>query len=65
MGSAGEGLEEYADLNPFAVQFRYSIVDYGEESLNRDETINKAQALYDRVNGIIAKSEGVAGEQRP
>jgi len=55
MGGAVEGLEEYADLNPFAVQFRYSIFDYGEEPLNRDEAINKVQALYDRVNGIIAK----------
>lgn len=48
-----EGLEEYIDFNPFAVQLRYSMNDLEEEPLDRKDVIAKIQELYGRVEGII------------
>jgi len=47
------GLQIYADYNPFAVQFRYTDYGFAEEPLDRQDTIDKIQALYDKVKEII------------
>lgn len=50
-----EGLQIYTDYNPFAVQFRYTEYDIGEEPIDRHDTVNKIQALYDKVKEMIER----------
>lgn len=50
-------LWDFVDLNEFAAQFRYTEYSYTEEPLDRYDLINKVQALYERVKGIIAGME--------
>jgi HEPN domain-containing protein len=48
------GLWKLLDLNPFAVQFRYEILD--DEPLDHGVTLAQVTALLDRVAGLVADS---------
>ncbi|MBF0518472.1 MAG: HEPN domain-containing protein [Nitrospirae bacterium] len=52
-----EGMEDYVYFNPYAVQFRYTEYDILDGTLDRNDTINKVQALYDHVSEVIREIE--------
>jgi HEPN domain-containing protein len=51
-------LWELLDLNPFAVQLRYEILD--DEPLDHGATLEQVTALLDRVEGLLTEEEGPA-----
>lgn len=57
MGEDMEVLWQLADLNDFAVEFRYEPLDIGTNQLDRQDLIEKVQALYDRVLEVIEEIE--------
>lgn len=56
---------ELLDLNPFAVQFRYEILD--DEPLDHQVTLARVKALLNEVEGLIEESSspGGVGEALP
>jgi hypothetical protein len=56
----GRGIEvaslwELLNLNPFAVQFRYEILD--DEPLDQGATLEQVTALLDHVEGLLVEEE--------
>jgi HEPN domain-containing protein len=54
-----ESLWELLDLNPFAVQLRYEILD--DEPLDQEVTLEQVTALLNHVEGLLA-GEGDSGD---
>jgi HEPN domain len=58
LSTAGEdtsNLDSLVDLNPFAVEYRYELLDSDDENLNRADVLDEIQALFDRVIGKIGE----------
>ncbi len=53
-GAEVANLWELLDLNPFAVQFRYEILD--DEPLDHGVTLERVTALFNRVEVLLADS---------
>jgi len=47
------GLSSLVDLNPFAVQYRYDVLDPDEEKLDRNALLASITELYNRVKNRI------------
>lgn len=48
-----EAFETLDELNPFGVGFRYEAMDPGEPPLARQEILQRVQALYETVAGVL------------
>ncbi|MFY9821449.1 MAG: HEPN domain-containing protein [Thermoanaerobaculia bacterium] len=53
-------LWELLDLNPFAVQLRYEILE--DEPLNHGATLEQVTALLSHVEGLLAEEKGDPGD---
>lgn len=53
LGVRVEPLWDLAEYTAFAVEFRYGAMVDEEEPLNRNEVINRVQALFEQVEPII------------
>ncbi|MGO9467051.1 MAG: HEPN domain-containing protein [Isosphaeraceae bacterium] len=49
-------LDALADLNPFAVEYRYEAFDPGDEQLDRGSVMAQIQARFDRVEAKIGST---------
>lgn len=54
-GAEVAGLWELLDLNPFAVQLRYDILD--DEPLDQGSTLEQVKVLLDRVEGLLVEQK--------
>ena len=48
-GEETNNLEALADLNPFAVEYRYELLDPNDDNLNRIAVLAQVQALFEYV----------------
>ncbi len=48
-----DDLWEFAELNPYGVQFRYEAFDSADESIDRVKTIRKIEGIIHRISEII------------
>ncbi len=50
--------EELIEYNPYAVQFRYESSDADATPLNREEAVQRLEALWQQVRQRLAAAEG-------
>lgn len=58
--AAGEdttSLDGLVELTPFAVEYRYELLDPDDDSLDRGDFLERVQAVFDRVSLIIWPGE--------
>jgi HEPN domain-containing protein len=58
--AAGEdttSLEELVELTPFAVEYRYELLDPDDDLLNRGEFLERVQTVFERISLIICPGE--------
>lgn len=49
--------ESLVELNPFAVGFRYEVMDFDEPALDRKDILSRVQALHKHVGSILHLSK--------
>ncbi len=53
IGESAETFRGLVELNPFAVELRYDLMDESDVPLDRRRLLNQTQSLFDCVNAIV------------